>query len=474
MGLTPGGSLALLQLLMFASRYAELPSNHPRPTHVRFEPLSRRQKGDGLIDAEGAAFTTRPRWISGPRWGDMNEYGYVEYLHPLFFGADPRVAFSLGFPITYSFTCGLGTCRRVSSQLLMCPLGLAAYDPEMAASTETLTFSNLYPDRPIRPMPKRRLRERLSPEVAESIRYPPSTRPTSIFYPPYPTDIPEEDYRGHGSASAGGIDDESGDEVRQFVRSGRGRQNGAHLDAMEGNRGSRGAVAPRQPPEMMNAYPGPRQPPKSDHGGHTSAMLPPSDLSADGYESFENTNNKKKRKIPTAGDASLGGSHAMSDGGTIPVSAGLSAAHMQDDGVGSPQYAALNGSSNNKGISGAGRGMFGRARNGRSPLRTLSNANNWTDRNSKLRPGRQWGPSGKLDSLFLPRVHCPSLALYLPILDHPDGPEPSKCVFILNQRSYIVNHCPYTPHLPYSIGFAPMRSFDPPFTCSWLDILQSS
>ncbi|CAI4211055.1 unnamed protein product [Parascedosporium putredinis] len=65
---------------------------------------------------------------------------------------------------------------------------------------------------------------------------------------------------------------------------------------------------------------------------------------------------------------------------------------MQNDLINS-QYGALNASAaNNKGISGAGRGMFGRVRNGRSPLRTLSNANNWTDRGAKPRPGRQWGP----------------------------------------------------------------------------------
>lgn len=279
-----------------------------------------------------------------------------------------------------------------------------AYDPDMAASTETLTFSNLYPNRPIRPLPKRRLRERLSPEVAETIRYPPSTRPTSIFYPPYPTDTSEE-YRGHEPASAGAPDDESGDEVRQFVGAGSGRQNTTHNEVTEDNRESRTAMVTRAPPEISNAYSSPRQQPKTENTRHTSTILPPSDLSADGYESFENTNNKKKRKIPTAGDSSLGGSHSVSDSGTVPVSAGLAATHTQGDGTANPQYAALGGSSaNSKGISGAGRGMFGRARNGRSPLRTLSNANNWTDRNSKMRPGRQWGtPSGKFWSVFCPR-----------------------------------------------------------------------
>jgi hypothetical protein len=267
----------------------------------------------------------------------------------------------------------------------------------MPTSTETLTFSNLYPNRPIRPLPKRRLRERLSPEVAESIRYPPSTRPASIFYPPYPPDIPEEECGRNETTAEGGNNYESGDEVRQFVGLSRGRQSGTQQEGGEGDWGARSATVPRSHPEMSHAFTGPRQTLKANQTRHANPLPPTTDLSADGYESFENTNNKKKRKIPTAGDSSLGASHSLADGSTLPASAGLATAHSQGDGTGSPQYAALNGTSaNNKGISGAGRGMFGRARNGRSPLRSLNNANNWTERNSKLRPGRQWAsPSGK-------------------------------------------------------------------------------
>ncbi|SPN99830.1 uncharacterized protein DNG_02682 [Cephalotrichum gorgonifer] len=217
----------------------------------------------------------------------------------------------------------------------------------MAASTETLTFSNLYPNRPIRPLPKRRLRERLSPEAAESIRYPPSTRPTSIFYPPYPTDIPDEEYRRNEPPPAEEAHDESGDEVRQFVGAGSGSRNGAYPEGVEDNREPRNAVAPRPQPEVLNTFSSPRQSSKTDQSRHSSSMLPPTDLSADGYESFENTNNKKKRKIPTAGDSSLGGSHSMSDGSTIPVSTGLPGTHLQGDGIGNAQYPPLNGSSTN-------------------------------------------------------------------------------------------------------------------------------
>ena len=49
------------------------------------------------------------------------------------------------------------------------------------------TVSSLFPERPIRPLPKRRLRERLSPEVADAIKYPASTLDNVplFYYPPY-------------------------------------------------------------------------------------------------------------------------------------------------------------------------------------------------------------------------------------------------------------------------------------------------
>ena len=49
------------------------------------------------------------------------------------------------------------------------------------------TASSLFPDRPIRPLPKRRLREKLSPEIADTIKYPPSTHEATplFYYPPY-------------------------------------------------------------------------------------------------------------------------------------------------------------------------------------------------------------------------------------------------------------------------------------------------
>ena len=43
-------------------------------------------------------------------------------------------------------------------------------------------YSSVYPDRPIRPLPKRPLRSRLSQEAADSILYPPAPPATQLFY----------------------------------------------------------------------------------------------------------------------------------------------------------------------------------------------------------------------------------------------------------------------------------------------------
>ena len=60
------------------------------------------------------------------------------------------------------------------------------------------TTSPVYPDRPIRPLPKRPLRSRLSQEAADSIMYPPAP-PTSspMFYFPYDSTDPVNEAKVH-------------------------------------------------------------------------------------------------------------------------------------------------------------------------------------------------------------------------------------------------------------------------------------
>ena len=111
-----------------------------------------------------------------------------------------------------------------------------------------------------------------------------------------------------------------------------------------------------------------------------------SNESVDGYDSFENTNNKKKRKIPTS--ASLG-SHNSSLSADMAHMA-LSSAHDVDLGPmetdsGVAQYygsgsSAVPAITSGNGISGAGRGRYGRAGtrhySGRSPLGVSVNGSN--------------------------------------------------------------------------------------------------
>lgn len=126
--------------------------------------------------------------------------------------------------------------------------------------------------------------------------------------------------------------------------------------------------------------------------------------SVDGYDSFENTNNKKKRKIPTSG--SLGNHHStlsaeMAHMG-ISSSREIEALNVDPDG-GVGQYygtgnSAIPAASSGVGISGAGRGRYGRVgtRNasGRSPLGVSMNGSNTLQGNRAVLQRREYTPSG--------------------------------------------------------------------------------
>lgn len=121
--------------------------------------------------------------------------------------------------------------------------------------------------------------------------------------------------------------------------------------------------------------------------------IPSSAESVDGYDSFENTNNKKKRKIPTSG--TLGNHHLTlsAEMAHMGISSARDIEALQaepDGGVG--QYygtgnLAIPAVSSGTGISGAGRGRYGRAgtrtTGGRSPLGVSINGSN------ALQAGRQ-------------------------------------------------------------------------------------
>ncbi|KAK2018262.1 hypothetical protein LZ32DRAFT_625093 [Colletotrichum eremochloae] len=249
--------------------------------------------------------------------------------------------------------------------------------------------SSLFPQRPIRPLPKRRLRERLSPEVADSIEYPPANQNTSpLFY--YPNIVRDElptRTGGQNGTNRGGV---------SYENSPRGSGVAGESDEEELALSS-SKVVRRSHPEILNRAS--TMPPKPEYSRHPNPQPPPSTTSsADGYESFENTNNKKKRKIPTAGDSVLSGVHSLGEINSMGVSTATSPSNDNGDLAGSTlssYYGAGSFVANNQGISGPGRGRFGRSRNGRSPLRALSDASsNWIGRGAKVRQP-QWATSSE-------------------------------------------------------------------------------
>lgn len=241
-----------------------------------------------------------------------------------------------------------------------------------------------YPDRPIRPLPKRRLRERLSPDVAESIKYPPAPKTTTpLFYHPY--NLREDVGTNSLVESQHPSERERADEIERNYIS---RRNGDELESDEDETAYRSRIYSRHSVHTTGRSYRYVQKPDSKHPN----PQPPASTasSADGYDSFENTNNKKKRKIPTPGDSNLNGVHLSSDVAHISGPDDLA----EDIGNGTGPY---HGSGSvGQGISGPGRGRYGRIRNGRSPLRTLSDASsNWGNGRTAKQRQSQWPPTSK-------------------------------------------------------------------------------
>lgn len=268
----------------------------------------------------------------------------------------------------------------------------STYPPSLPTGLMTDTTSPIYPGRPIRPRPKKSLRSRLSPEQADSILYPPAPpAPTPLLFPfnessPY-TNGQTENVLPNGRAvgmerplalykgdnkddhQIEGIDLESDEEDGISILR-RYQQQGHAATSVY-----RGFVNGGAPTEIAK-YPKPSN----------TQPTPSSADSVDGYDSFENTNNKKKRKIPTSGAAE---SHQSSLSAEM-AQMGISSPRELDSGQGDAdsgvsQYygsgnSAIPAGSTGTGISGAGRGRFGRsgARNsgGRSPLGVSTNGSN--------------------------------------------------------------------------------------------------
>lgn len=243
-------------------------------------------------------------------------------------------------------------------------------------------------ERPIRPLPKRRLRERLSPDVADTIQYPPVPQPTTpLFYHPYT--IREDVSLVKVVESQHPSNRERGDELepRGYIS----RRIGEEIESDEDEIAYRSRVYSRHTADTTGRSYRYVQKPDTKHPkpqGPASAAS-----SADGYDSFENTNNKKKRKIPTPGENGVHLANEVMGSSNIeePVdetSAGIVTYHSST-------------SAGSHGLSGPGRGRYGRNRSGRSPLRTLSDSSgNWGNSRTTKQRLPPWPAQSKLSFSF--------------------------------------------------------------------------
>ena len=260
------------------------------------------------------------------------------------------------------------------------------------------TTSPIYPDRPIHPLPKRRLRSRVSSETAESILYSAASTPSKpLFSLPFnepvefvngsPPDIKKDGLlsgsleertlaqRKDGYQFRGSDPDSDGEEADGLMRRYQARRNISLPLAQDSNSNDqRGGVLKYSKVPLPMSAPSPQD-------------------SVDGYDSFENTNNKKKRKIPTSGNP--GGHHSslsaeMAHMG-ISSSREFDISQSEIDGGIAHYYgtgsSAVPAAPSGTGLSGAGRGRYGRSAapksNGRSPLGVSTNGSN------ALQAGRQ-------------------------------------------------------------------------------------
>jgi len=254
------------------------------------------------------------------------------------------------------------------------------------------TVPEQYPGRPIRPLPKRRLRERLSPDVADSIVYPPTAPNIApLFYYPYSTTATD----GDRSQRQYPADRPREDDVEHNYIS---RRNVKEIDSDEDyvELAYRSRYSRHSPDPSGRSYRYVQKPEAAKY----AKPDPPASItsSADGYDSFENTNNKKKRKIPTPGDAISNGILLSNDLASLGISGPTDDSPVREDvGNGAGQYYGSPISGTSQGLSGPGRGRYGRVSSGRSPLRTLSDApNNWSNGRTSKQRQPAWPPSKNL------------------------------------------------------------------------------
>ncbi|CAK7203405.1 hypothetical protein SEUCBS139899_006139 [Sporothrix eucalyptigena] len=230
--------------------------------------------------------------------------------------------------------------------------------------------SPAFPDRLIHPLPKRRLRDRLSSDAADSIKYPPDQTPGApLFYYPYSLKqdaVPAERpiFTGQASPAVLAVKPTPATAVastpgaRQVPAADRTTQRPAQ--ARRSSAETEISVAARTT-RAINRSARPAQPLHTPTA-QTYWNAPSAALAADGFDSFEYTSNTKKRKIPSAGDTSHTGSYSST---SFRSTASVSSNSSFDSLACSPPSPvdvkpASFSTSTPLGISGPGRGRYGR------------------------------------------------------------------------------------------------------------------
>lgn len=271
---------------------------------------------------------------------------------------------------------------------------IGRYIRDMASDTA----QDHFPGRPIRPLPKRRLRERLSPEAADAIVYPPSAQAMSpLFFYPY-NSAPEDEkvLRQHPTDRA------RQEEIEHNYIS---RRNAKETDSDEDytELAYRNRYNRRHSPYPSRLSPGTtyRYAQKQEAAHEKPAGPASTTSSADGYDSFENTNNKKKRKIPTPGDAISNGILLQNDLASLGISS--PPPEVEEDDIEKGRFSeGLYGSvairDREGDLVGAGRGRLAQSEEGRSSLRSMAG----TSSNAARPPLPKQGPSSEGTYLFHP------------------------------------------------------------------------
>ncbi|WPH05123.1 Hypothetical protein R9X50_00802500 [Acrodontium crateriforme] len=261
----------------------------------------------------------------------------------------------------------------------------------LAVARSPDTASPIYPERAIRPLPKSRLKSKLSPEQVTTIVYPPDPPPISPTLQ-FSTVSEHVSSKQHARLSTGsghvshhhhhsshvplhdrctcGDDVDSGDDEVEFD----------HPDyryAMPVSTAVNGSKPIDSVQRRLLEVS--RQPNKPPGPGSTAS-------SADGYESFENTSNKKKRKIPLSGTSSMHQSQLSAEMASMGINQNEEV--LDDSGTMTQYYNSSPAApAAGTGISGAGRGRYGRqsAKHERRPLgsSTMNTINGYNARLSR-------------------------------------------------------------------------------------------